>query len=349
MRILELAHSAFALLGLGVSVLLLAEYGGAAHTALCGVGGGCDVVRHSGWASPFGIPLPALGIVFFTVLFGAGVEPALRRFRPVIAGGGAAAGLAFLAIQAFDLGAFCWLCVIVDVSAIACGPLAWLQRDEDPPALSAGRRAAHGALVATVVVGAFGLHSLSAPAEAPASVAAPAGIPTFVSDARQPGTVTIVEFLDFQCPACRAQHERFRTVLPDFGDRVRVVLKHMPLPQHAFAMPAARAHLCAVEQDPAAGKRMADALFAATRPNPGTLPQIAETLGLDLDRLEACAVADGTTERLRRDLLGAREAGVSALPTFWIGDERFEGVTDTETVRQAIQRALAGTAPRSDA
>lgn len=338
MGIGEIAFRAFALLGLGTSVLLLGEYGGDA-SGLCTVGGGCDVVGQSGWARPGGVPLPALGIVYFASLIGVSIVPGFRQLLAPVAGVGALVGVALFAIQVFDIGAVCAFCVVVDVSALACGGLAWTLERE--PGADPARYGVHAALVAGVVVAGLGVHAL-APERASSSPTA--GVPRFVAELARPGAVTIVEFLDFQCPACRAQHERFRTVLPDFGDRVEVVLKHLPLPQHAFAAPAARAHLCAERQDPSSTKAMADALFAAKRPTGGTLPRIATELGLDFDRLKACAGAGAITERLRRDFSHAEEASVVSLPTFWIGDERFEGVQDTETIRRAIQRALA--APR---
>jgi protein-disulfide isomerase len=61
--------------------------------------------------------------------------------------------------------------------------------------------------------------------------------------------VTILEFADFECPACRG----FETVaLPPamarYGDSLAIVFRHWPLPYHRFAYPTARAAECAGAQ-----------------------------------------------------------------------------------------------------
>src|SRR6185369_9058007 len=53
--------------------------------------------------------------------------------------------------------------------------------------------------------------------------------------------VTIVEFTDFQCPACAAMHPILDEVLKSYGDKVRLVVRDFPLNQHGFARKAAEA------------------------------------------------------------------------------------------------------------
>lgn len=60
--------------------------------------------------------------------------------------------------------------------------------------------------------------------------------------------VTIVEFSDFQCPACKAAHPVFDQLVKKYPNDVRVVFKNYPLPQHPFSEPAARAGVYAARQ-----------------------------------------------------------------------------------------------------
>lgn len=346
MRGFEIAFRIVALIGLGASVLLLGEYMGE-PSSLCGPGGGCDQVRQSTWARPLGVPLPVLGILYFALAFSVSVVPGFRRVRLPLAALGAAAGAAFLWIQGFEIGAFCAFCVVVDACALALGGLALALARQPAPRPAPVRWALHASLLVAVSAASLGLHWLGPrrPPEPPS----PDGMPEAVAALQRPGVVTVVEFLDFQCPACRAQHARFAAVLPDYGGRVRVVLKHLPLPQHPFAEPAARAHVCAERQGAASGKAMADALFAVGRPDAGTLPALVARLGLDAGRFAACLESPATSRRLRRDRADAEAAGVAALPTFWIAGEPFQGVQDVETLRSSIERALAGGAVASAA
>src|SRR5205085_8179036 len=53
--------------------------------------------------------------------------------------------------------------------------------------------------------------------------------------------VTIVEFTDFQCPACAAMHPVLEEILKSYGNKVRFVVRDFPLNQHEFARKAAEA------------------------------------------------------------------------------------------------------------
>ena len=53
--------------------------------------------------------------------------------------------------------------------------------------------------------------------------------------------ITVVEFTDFQCPACAAMHPVLEEVLRSYGDKVRFVVRDFPLSQHEFARKAAEA------------------------------------------------------------------------------------------------------------
>ena len=52
--------------------------------------------------------------------------------------------------------------------------------------------------------------------------------------------ITIVEFSDFQCPYCTRGYQTVQEIRKAYGDKVRVVFKHLPLDFHPLAMPAAK-------------------------------------------------------------------------------------------------------------
>jgi uncharacterized membrane protein len=82
--------------GLATSLLLLAEYTGQG-ASLCGEGGGCDAVRASSYAYPFGVPMPVFGVGFFVALGLAATWPRLRRALVPLALVGGASALALVA------------------------------------------------------------------------------------------------------------------------------------------------------------------------------------------------------------------------------------------------------------
>ena len=61
--------------------------------------------------------------------------------------------------------------------------------------------------------------------------------------------VTIAEFSDFQCQYCKKVNDTLKQVVQSYGSKVRVVYKHMPLPNHPQALRSAQAAYCAAGQD----------------------------------------------------------------------------------------------------
>jgi predicted DsbA family dithiol-disulfide isomerase/uncharacterized membrane protein len=327
-----------ALVGLATSVLLLAEYQSDAPL-LCGIEGGCGAVRRSAFAFPLGVPLPVLGVLYFAAIVAAsGLRP-LRRLLSPLALLGAAGAVALLAIQAFVIGEFCRLCIIVDTSSLLIGGLALSLRGTMPPARpqpwSAITTVLGASVVALTVAGPWWYHTVHA--DAVELNMTRVELPPEIAREQRPGVVTIVEFLDFHCPACRAQHEQLKPVLAAYGDQVRLVIKHMPLPVHAKAIDAARGYVCAEEQG--VTRPMADALFAASHAITADVLRIATELQLDLDRFKRCLGADATARRIAQDRAMARELEVQGLPTYFIGDERFYGVHSASVISASIERA----------
>ena len=149
---------------------------------------------------------------------------------------------------------------------------------------------------------------------------------------RADAPVTIIEFTDLQCPYCaRFATRTFPELRRNYVDtgKVRFTSRDLPLPFHAFALPAAVAARCAGEQ----GRfwEFREALFAG-QSGLGSAPyaEIAGRFGLDVGRFEACR-EDGRQEaNVRADLALAQSHGIAATPTFVIGrlvDGVFEGET----------------------
>ncbi|MFZ1627225.1 MAG: thioredoxin domain-containing protein [Candidatus Moraniibacteriota bacterium] len=61
--------------------------------------------------------------------------------------------------------------------------------------------------------------------------------------------VTLMVFSDFQCQYCMEYHVTYKKLLTEYGDRVRLVWKHLPLAVHPQAEKAAEAAQCAAAQD----------------------------------------------------------------------------------------------------
>lgn len=161
--------------------------------------------------------------------------------------------------------------------------------------------------------------------------------------------VVIVEYGDFQCPACAAVQPYVSRVIEDYGDEVVVVFRHLPLTTiHKNALSSAWAAEAAGMQ----GKffEMGNMLYArqsewSTLNDPKeTYEGYAEMLGLDLERFRADYASDAVQTAVRADMMSAQAAGLSGTPTFFLNGARFDkNPTDYDIWQSVIEDALAAT------
>jgi protein-disulfide isomerase len=155
--------------------------------------------------------------------------------------------------------------------------------------------------------------------------------------------VTVVEFSDFQCPFCSRAVGTLKEVEQAHPAEVQVVFKHLPLPFHPNAVPAALAAEAAREQ----GKfwEMHDKLFANGQSLSGPLYEgLAKELGLDMGRFHAAMAAPSTRKRVEEDIAIASAAGVTGTPTFVVNGEVVVGAGGLpDAVSRHLKAAKGGT------
>jgi uncharacterized membrane protein len=319
--------------GLAASTALLVDYL-RPRPVFCALGGGCDTVRHTAFALPLGIPMPAIGVAGFLAVGVAALLSGARARIVQMALSAAAGflGVLLLAVQA-RLGDWCPFCCVADVSGLAsviaaAARLAVLQGA--PPS----RTMAYGAAAAMVLATAIPLA---------ASLRLSAVPPTIRDEiARTPkGQVTVVDFVDFECPFCRMTHAALEPMLEVHKRRIRLVRLHVPLRTHPHALDAACAACCGERLGK--GDAMAEALLAApvddlTRAG---CERIAVRLGLPLDAYRNCVADPATLARIDQDHARFKEAGGYALPTIWIDDQELVGAQSRDVLAKAVQDAVA--------
>lgn len=141
-------------------------------------------------------------------------------------------------------------------------------------------------------------------------------------------SVTIVEWADFECPACQVAVP----VLNQFvekNDDVRLVFKNFPLDIHENAEYAARAAMAADRQ----GKfwEMHKALFASQMPlTEPTILRIAEDLGLDMEQFKKDQRSEAVADAVARDRKQGEKVKLRATPTLFINGRLFSYGTDLQ-------------------
>ena len=151
--------------------------------------------------------------------------------------------------------------------------------------------------------------------------------------------VTIVEWSDFQCPFCNRVSPTLAQIEEEYGDRVRIVFKHMPLSIHPQAPQAHAASEAAHRQ----GRfwEMHDRIFANQRDlSAATLESHARAIGLDMDRY-AKDVADASVKaRIDEDMKQAAGLNVTGTPSFFINGRFLSGAQPFENFKRAIDAAI---------
>ncbi len=157
--------------------------------------------------------------------------------------------------------------------------------------------------------------------------------------------VTLVLFSDFQCPFCSRVEPTLQQAMQEYGDKLRIVWKHQPLPFHPNAMPAAEAAEAAREQ----GKfwQMHDKLFADQRAlSDAAYDQYARELGLDLKRFAEARASGRARARIAEDQALASRIGATGTPTMFVNGEKVEGAVPYPMLKAAIDRQLQAAAAR---
>jgi protein-disulfide isomerase len=155
--------------------------------------------------------------------------------------------------------------------------------------------------------------------------------------------VTMVMFADYQCPFCIRVEGTVQKLTATYGDKLRIVFKHNPLPMHPRAEPAAELAIEARAQKGDAGFWKAhDLLFAQDKKlEDADLEAVAKTVGLDVKRAMAAVHARKHAAVIEEDQDLADDAQASGTPNFFINGRQLVGAQPIEKFTAMIDEELA--------
>lgn len=156
--------------------------------------------------------------------------------------------------------------------------------------------------------------------------------------------VQIVEFSDYQCPACFSAEQSVREILQLYSGKIRFVYRNFPLYNiHPFAGIAAEAAFAAREQ----GKfwEMHNALFdnqqQIAKDGNSVIFNIAKQIGLDEAKFKADMDSHAFAQAAKADFDDALKFGCEGTPTFFINGKKYFGAYTTEQLKQIIDAELS--------
>lgn len=165
--------------------------------------------------------------------------------------------------------------------------------------------------------------------------------------------IVIVEYSDTECPFCKRFHGTMQQVMEEYGKNgdVAWVYRHLPLDQlHPRARLQAEATECAAEQEGNDGFwAYIDEMMEITPGNngldPEQLPEIAETVGLDVDAFNECLESRRYADLVESQVQEAFAAGAGGTPfnVLVVGNEMIPlaGALPYDSMVEAIEQILA--------
>jgi len=157
--------------------------------------------------------------------------------------------------------------------------------------------------------------------------------------------VILVEYSDFQCPACGAYYPLVKQLTEEFGDRIKFTYRHFPLSQiHKNAAPAARAAEASGKQ----GKfwEMHDLLFenqsrwSESSDVHAVFESYAQRLDLNIDQFKSDMKSKEIMEKVESDYQSGVASRVNGTPTFFLNGKKFDNPRSYEQFKTIITEAL---------
>ena len=155
---------------------------------------------------------------------------------------------------------------------------------------------------------------------------------------------TLIEYSDFQCPACGSYYPILKKVSEDMEAQVRFAYRHFPLPQHKNAKLAATVAEAAGKQ----GKfwEMHDLIFQnqsdwSEEKNAAVIfAQYAQDLQLDLAKFQTDIASEEIKAKIENDYKSGVKAGVNSTPSFFLNGKKLDNPRNYDEFKNAIEQAL---------
>ncbi len=151
--------------------------------------------------------------------------------------------------------------------------------------------------------------------------------------------ITILMFIDFECPYCQASFPIFNQVTDTFGSAIRVVFKQFPIESiHPRAKAAAIASMCANQQG--AFWKFHNTAFEEGMLDESSLYAYANASSMDITAFDTCVKGNTFDNAINQDLTDGITLGVRGTPTYIVNGKFIEGVLTFDEWKNVILSEL---------
>jgi protein-disulfide isomerase len=340
----------------------------------------CDEVALSDYSEVFTIPLGVYGLGFFVAQLlllaiafkGGKTAREHAQAYAAMAAIGVLVSLALAGISIGKLGAYCVTCMGVYALTLAQAGVVYLGRDLFLRRFSVKEAFAGGASAAIAVAATIAVYNLAwkplaqtasknandgkelptladQPQEIPIAKSAYTGLGEDYRRGSDTAKVTIVEFADFQCPACKSLAGTIEQLAYEYGDKILIVYRNYPLHRdcnasvghsgHPQACKAAILGRCAGQY----GKFWEWYQIAfenQAEMSDANLKAWAGKLGLTNDQIQTCWDSADLLAKVKDDVDLGNKLGVNSTPTLFINGRKVLGGRGIAELRGEIDRLL---------
>lgn len=157
--------------------------------------------------------------------------------------------------------------------------------------------------------------------------------------------VALVEYSDYECPACAAYNPIVKQLLQDFPNQIKLSYRNFPLSQHKNAISSASAAEAAGNQ----GKfwEMHDLLlenqttWSESSDAVSIFEGYASTLGLDMNKFKSDVQSKEVSDKIERDYQTGVESQIQSTPSFFINGKKMNPPKNYDEFKTNIANALA--------
>lgn len=155
--------------------------------------------------------------------------------------------------------------------------------------------------------------------------------------------ITIVEYSDFECPFCKKGYKVVNQVKEEYGSKVRVIYKHLPLSFHKMAEPASRYYEAIALQSHNKAQKFHDLVFEdqmGLQNGEAFLKKMAKKVGANVSKATKDSKSAQVTKIINADKAEAEKYGFTGTPGFLINGVSVKGAFPFSHFKKIIDKHL---------
>lgn len=156
--------------------------------------------------------------------------------------------------------------------------------------------------------------------------------------------ILIVEYSDFQCPACKMAHKELKKFKQRYKNKFQFYHKNMPLNFHKMAMPAAKYFEAVAEIDKSKAKKLYDHLYEnqSSLTDPGFLEKSIIKIGLPLNKVKSIADSKRVSDKIYQDMQEFEKFGFTGTPVIILNGVALSGAQGVEELERVLNLTVEG-------